>query len=120
MHAPGMNAYRRQQLESMSPEQLVLVVYEQGVRACRRRDHQRARQAVELLIDGLDFEQGDVAGGLLVLYDWAMRLLRESRFEEAGDLLYELRGTWIEAMGKADGGGQPVPSEGQLRPDLSA
>jgi len=34
--------------------------------------------------------------------------------------LYELRGTWIEAMGKADGGGQPVPSEGQLRPDLSA
>lgn len=97
---PGVQAYRRQQLESMKPEQLVLAVFEQGILACRKRDPRRARGVVQQLIGALDFQYGEMVGGLLALYDWVQRLIREGRFDEAGDILEELRATWAAAADK--------------------
>ena len=98
MDTPQVQAYRRQQLEAASPGQLVLFVLEHAVRACRLQDRRRARRAVEELIGGLDLEQPEGAGGLLVLYDWVLRLLREGRFGEAEQILDELRGSWAQAL----------------------
>ena len=102
MRSPGIDAYRRQQLESMRPEQLVLVALEQGISACRQRDRRRARRAVQVLIGGLDF-QYDVGGRLLTLYDWVFRLLREGRFDDAEAVLKELHDTWQQACRIEDG-----------------
>lgn len=97
MRTPGIQAYRRQQLESMRPEELVLVVYEQGIRACREQNARKARRAVQMLINALDFDF-EVAGNLLTFYDWIYRLLREGQYEEAATALEEMRETWAAAI----------------------
>jgi flagellin-specific chaperone FliS len=115
MQGPGVNRYRRQQLESMSPEQLVLVVYERAIVACRRQDRRRLRRALEQLILALDFEQGEIADRLLLLYDWVLRLGREGRFAEAEKVLGQLRAMWEEALQKERGGERaaaPAPGDG--------
>ncbi len=121
MHNPGIDLYRRQQLESLRPEQLVLVALEQGIRACRNDDRRKARQVVQALINGLDFDY-EVAGNLLMLYDWTFRLLREGRFAEAEKVLTEVHGMWTQAIGPAaqieadpslaggEAGGQQAPN----------
>lgn len=100
MHLPDaqLQAYRRQLVEAASPGQLVLMALEQAVAACRRGMRGRAQRIVEELIQGLDFQYPDVAGGMLALYDWILRLLREGRVREAAALLDELRATWAQAL----------------------
>lgn len=93
-----LHAYRRQQVEAASPGQLVLIALEQSVAACRRGLRGRAQRIVLELIAALDFEQAETAGGMLSLYDWALRLLREGRTAEAERLLDELRGAWAQAL----------------------
>jgi len=99
MGSPGIDLYRRQQNEAMSPEELVLVIYEQGILACRRKDHRLARRVITELIGALDFDHEEMAGGFLSIYDWVMRLVREGDFEEAGRILTELHATWKKALG---------------------
>ena len=120
MRAPEVNRYRRQQLEAMTPGQLVLVVYEQAILACRKGNRRRLRQAVEQLIWGLDFEQGEVADGLLLLYDWVLRQSREGDFAEAEKTLRQLRDTWKEAL-KIEQHARKVPEPERrgLPPDLT-
>jgi len=100
MHPPGspLRAYRRQQVEAASPGRLVLIALEQAVAACRRGLRGRAQRIVEELIRALDFDYPEAAGGMLALYDWVLRLLREGRIAEAGALLEELRATWAQAL----------------------
>jgi flagellin-specific chaperone FliS len=93
-----LHAYRRQQVEAASPGQLVLMAFEQGVAACRRGLRGRAQRVVHELIAALDFEQAETAGGMLALYDWILRLLREGRTAEAERLLDELREAWARAL----------------------
>ncbi len=119
MSNPGIDAYRRQQLEAMTPEQLVLVVFEQGVLACRKKDRRRAVRAVDELINALDPEVGEIADGMFLIYDWVRRLIREGAFEEAGRILDDLRATWIQAVEKerqlqasaAQGDGPSLPRD---------
>ncbi|MCK4302890.1 MAG: flagellar protein FliS [Candidatus Eisenbacteria sp.] len=123
MPAPGVDAYRCQQLESMTPGQLVLVAYEQGILACRNQDRRRARRVIEHLIAALDFEQGGVADGLLLLYDWGLRLIQESKFQEAEDILEELRAAWVSAMAtekeRAERSDSALPPRSGLPSDLT-
>ncbi|MFC1572841.1 hypothetical protein ACFL6M_04500 [Candidatus Eisenbacteria bacterium] len=122
MQTPGIRAYRHQQLDAMKPEQLVLVVLEQGIRACTTRDHRRARCVFEQLTAALDFDCGEVSVGLLNLYDWALQLVREGRFGEAQNILEELRTAWSRAMNEAlkpeEGLQTNHPGGGELPTDL--
>lgn len=108
MRTPGIKAYRHQQLESMRPEELVLVVYEQGILACRKHDARKARRAVRELINSLDFNY-EVAGNLLTFYDWIYGLLREGKYDEAGEALEEMRGTWATAIEQERTRARPAP-----------
>ena len=97
MEPPHIQAYRRQQVLGASPAQLLLMTYEQALAGCRRQDRHLARRAVEELIAGLDLTQ-EGAGGLLVLYEWVLRLLREGAFADAEQILEELHATWATAV----------------------
>ena len=105
MGSPGIDVYRRQQIEAMSPEELVLVVFEQGILACRRKDHRQARRVITELIGSLSFEQEEIAYGLLSVYDWILQLVREGKFEDAGVILKDLHSTWAQAIGEMAKGG---------------
>ncbi len=118
MRYPGIEAYRRQQLEAMTPERLVLVALEQGEQACRRREKPRAQRVVIELIGGLNFEYAEQAGGLLALYDWILQLLGEDRFAEAAGVIERLRTAWAAALSANPGAGAAPAAGG--RPDLRA
>ncbi|MCK4412047.1 MAG: hypothetical protein KAY32_00750 [Candidatus Eisenbacteria sp.] len=100
MEPPHIQAYRRQQVAGAGPIQLLLITYEQALAGCRRKDRFLARRAVEELIGSLDFDQ-EGAGGLLVLYEWVLRLLREGKFAQAEQILDELHTAWSGALAAA-------------------
>jgi len=94
----GLKAYQRVHVESMSPGELVLATYDVAIQACDSRDLKRAGQAVYELMSGLDFTYEEMAGQLLVLYDWIYRRIKEGELDEAKHFLSELRETWIGAI----------------------
>ncbi len=98
----GLKAYRRVHVESMSPQELILATYDLAIRSCERRDVRRAGAAIVELMDGLDFTHQEVAGNLLVLYDYIYRRVREGAFDEAGKFLRELREAWAQSVRRAD------------------
>lgn len=87
----------------MSTEQLVLVAYRVGLRALRKKDRRLATRVFSELINGLNFEAGDVAGKLLMLYDYSLRLVREGKFEEAEAILSDLHETWQQVVAASTG-----------------
>ncbi|HIC90344.1 MAG TPA: flagellar protein FliS [Anaerolineae bacterium] len=89
--------YQRQQIEGANPLELILMAYDAAVVACTRRDLAQTTKALAILRNGLDFSQGEIAVGLLRLYQYCADLARQGKFDEAVGLLRELRETWAEA-----------------------
>ena len=95
------NVYRQQDILMSSPEKQVLHVFDVAVQSCNKKKKDKARAALVLLIDSLDFEKGkDVAMGLFRLYEYCLRLIHTDDFDLAGDILKELRQTWNMAISR--------------------
>ena len=91
----------------MSTDQLVLVAYRVGLRALRKKDRRLATRVLSELVNGLNFDAGEIAGRLLVLYDYMLRQVREGQFAEAEMILSELHETWEQALANSAG---PAPA----------
>jgi flagellin-specific chaperone FliS len=94
----GHKAYRQVQFESMTPGELILAVYDVAIRSCEERNMRRAGEAIVELMNGLDFTYQEIAGNLLVLYDYIYRRVREGAFDEAKRDLLDLREAWVKAV----------------------
>ena len=90
-------AFLEQDLLSKSPEDLLIATYDLAIRGCRRQNRSLVRDVLTELIAALDFNQ-PVAGNFLVLYDYALREVRENRFEQPEKILTGLRDAWKEAF----------------------
>ncbi|HLH14252.1 MAG TPA: flagellar export chaperone FliS [Solirubrobacteraceae bacterium] len=118
-------AYRRGEVLAATPAQLVVLLYDgarrflrQGASAMRdgevERAHRALRRAERIVahLDGtLDFEQGEVAQRLHVLYGFCLRHLNDARMsldagkvEEVGELLGELRDAFNQAAAEVQAG----------------
>ncbi|GFN24157.1 flagellar export chaperone FliS [Thermanaeromonas sp. C210] len=114
-------AYRTNQVFTLSREKLVLMMYDGGLRFCRQgltalkdRDYGRANEnlirAQEILAElmaGLNFEAGEVARQLYRLYEFMHWYLVQANInkkadmvEEVIELLQGLRDAWEEAVKK--------------------
>jgi flagellin-specific chaperone FliS len=91
-------AYINVEVGSKDPGELILLAYTVAIQGCERRDMRRAGEAVYELMNGLDFSQGEVAGNLVVMYDWIYRQIKEGKFEEAKHFLLELRDAWEQVV----------------------
>ncbi len=91
-------AYRAQQVANESPGRLALLVYDTALRACRRGQRGLLMRVLHELIAGLDLDQGEIAVGLLRLYEYAIWQLREGNLEEVQQILQELRDTWARSL----------------------
>jgi flagellar protein FliS len=87
-----------QDIAGKSPGELLLLLYETGVRACRRRDRQLAVGVLVELMGGVDIEQGEFTHGLIRLYDYALREVRENRYDFAETLMAQLGEAYREAL----------------------
>lgn len=116
--------YRTQALETATPAQLVLMIYDrilQSLGQARRatlptdvelvnRELQRAQALLTELRVALDFERGaDIADNLAALYAWCDTRLVEANMrkdmaavDEVAAVVEQLRDTWREAATGAD------------------
>ena len=129
------DVYRTNQIQTASREQLLLLTYDIGIRACalalealENRDienanlHLQKGQAVirELMIT-LNVEQGgEVAQALMNLYDYLYYQLVEANVHKKPEpviqvkqMLEELRHTWVEAIEKLRQEAHPAPVPAQ-------
>jgi flagellar protein FliS len=97
-HGDPYRIYREQQVTGLSTGRLILLAYETALRACRRGQRGLLTSVLYELMAGLDLRQGEVAAGLLLLYEYTLRLVREGRLEQARGTLQELRDTWETAL----------------------
>jgi flagellar protein FliS len=113
---PYLQQYRRTSVESATPLQLIVMLYdgalrfiEQGKQAMDRRaveeqnaSLQKAQKIVAELMSSLDMDQGgEVATNLLSLYTFTYNRLIEGnceddpqKLDQAGEVLRQLRESW--------------------------
>ncbi|MBL3538863.1 flagellar export chaperone FliS [Aminivibrio sp.] len=138
--------YLATRVNTASREQLLLITYEIGVKACRNassalasgsaeeanRNIQKAQDVLRELMVTLDVEAGgEVAEGLMKLYDFMYLLLVEANVRKEPEkisivqgMLEELKGTWEEAVIKLaaeqQGHSAPVPGASSERQEVPA
>lgn len=95
--ATAAQTYRLNQINSASPLDLVLMVYDAALTGCGQRDLARTTQALALLRDSLDFGYDEeIALGLFRIYQYCADLARKGEYDDAAHLLRELRDTWAQ------------------------
>ena len=95
----ALNTYKVQEINTSSPGKLVLHLYDYTIKGCVRKDASQAVAGLKELIDALNFDGGgEVAVGLFLLYEYAMRSVKESAYDPPLKILRELRATWQMAM----------------------
>lgn len=91
--------YREQQVNSLSTGRLILLAYDTALKACRKGQRGLLVRVLEELLSAIDLEQGgEVAAGLLRMYEYCHRLVREGRIGEVEAILRELRDVWEKAV----------------------
>ena len=98
--------YAEEQINGLSPIELLVRVYDVGIASCDRQDRERLSRTLVELISALNFEHREVAVGLFRLYSYCLREAKQGRFEAVKPILVELRDSWSSAA-KAAGTSQP-------------
>ncbi len=93
------NPYLVQKVLTASPEQLIVYIYDAAIVACGRENKVKASQAVQALINSLNFDSDkSIAVKFFQLYHYILDRINTKNFNEAKALLGELREAWSEAM----------------------
>lgn len=101
----AQTAYLRTQARGMTPQQVLLQLYDIAIAGCVAQDMRRASAALVELIAALDFSYEEIAQGLYRLYEYALRELKAGRYETPLGVLRELRDTWEQAFAAVAVGG---------------
>lgn len=108
MHAHDpRRIYRQQQLEGAGTAGLVVTVYRQAIQACQTGRRGVVVRALEELVGGIDLAGGEVALGLLRMYEYLLFAAREGRLQEVEGCLRELLTAW-------EAGASPPPGPALL------
>ncbi len=112
-------AYQKSQIETMSQEKLVLMLYEGIIRFARRAEEAlveddlekanhnlvRTQDIIAELLVNVNREVGEIGENLYSLYDYMLRTLIQanikkdrSKIKEVLELAQELRDTWREVI----------------------
>ena len=93
-----LNSYRSQAVTALTPGGLLVKTYDVAIAALSVQDGQRACKAVASLIDALDFEHAEIAGGLFRLYRYCMEQIKQGDMAVPTRILTDLRDTWAQAI----------------------
>jgi len=84
----------------------IISTYDAVLEGCSARDKRKAVDALAKLMEGLNFENEQIAGGLLRLYDYCAGRIQSGHFDEAERIVRQLRDTWIEGMENLEAGSE--------------
>lgn len=90
----AIETYAANQVEGASAGQLVLITYDYVLKQLRAKDMFAAKRGVVELMSALNMDQLDAAGPLFRMYEYLLDIIRKEQFDEALELVGELRGTW--------------------------
>ena len=94
-------AYQRNQIMGMNPMELVVKVYDVAILGCNTQDANKVSKALVELIAALRFDGNEeVATGLFRLYQYSMDMAKQGDFDEARQILTDLRGAWVSTLEK--------------------
>jgi len=88
--------YLEENVDGMSPVQLLVKVYDIALTSCARKDKEKLSRAIVELIAALNFEHRDVAVGLFRLYNYCLRQAKAERFDLVQPILRDLRDAWAQ------------------------
>ena len=93
-------SYRQNSVMTSDPLKLILMVYDRAISGCNQGDLEKAGRAITELVKGLQMDAGEVADGLLSIYQYCSELVRKRQYDEAAGILQDLRDTWEIAGSK--------------------
>ncbi|MGR3220543.1 MAG: hypothetical protein ACUZ8H_12130 [Candidatus Anammoxibacter sp.] len=73
-------------------------IFNIGIQACDQKDTIKVRKVLDTLKGMLDFQFKEVASGFGRLYDFCLQFVNDKKFENARDILLELRQSWNVAV----------------------
>ena len=100
--------YMTKQAQGMSPQQILLQLYDFAIAGCLARDAQKASAAIVELIAALNFDYEEIATGLFRLYEYSLLEVKAHRFEAAHKILAGLREAWETALSRPAGAAAAV------------
>jgi len=98
LHPPTPKAYITEQVNAMTPMELLLKLYDVAIASCAQRDKERLSRALIELIAALNFDYREIAVGLFRLYNYCLRNARMGHFDLVKPILTELRDAWTRVQ----------------------
>ena len=95
---PTQNPYFTQQFKTASPEKLILLLYDLGIKSCKAGDRGKASRVFVELISSLNFDYREIALQFFDLYRYAQDRACHGKFDEALMVLEGLREVWASAV----------------------
>ena len=99
--ASAAQNYLRNSVTTADPRKQILLVYDRAIAGCRQQDLEMAGRALAELVNGLNMDAGPISGSLLAIYQYCSELARKGQYEEAANILQELRDAWA-AVGNTE------------------
>lgn len=97
------NQYLQQQAKTASPEKLILMLYDIGLRSCHNKDREKAAKVLVELITALNFDYKEISLTFFDLYRFALDQVHNGRFDNAIMVFEGLRAVWQKTvLGKSE------------------
>ncbi len=92
------NRYLEDQIKGMTPNQLLIKVYDAAIASCIQKNRVRLSRALVELISALNWDHREVALGLFRLYNFCLRNAKLGKFNVVEPIISELRDAWNGAL----------------------
>lgn len=94
----NVNTYLENQILNAKPEELILKVYDFILLHIKKKNYAKANAGLIELIAALNFDYQEQALGFFRLYTYCQQLIRQEKWDEAAQIIKELRDTWAKAF----------------------
>lgn len=91
-------SYLEQEVYSWSKEKLIMKMYDLFIVSNKRKDVPKMGKVLIELMGALNFDYEETATRLYRLYEYCQRLVFQRRFDEALNIIKELRDAWAIAF----------------------
>lgn len=91
-------SYLEQEVYSWSKEKLILKMYDLFIISAKRNDIQKMSKVLIELMGALNFDYEETSTRLYRLYEYCQRCIFQKKFDEALQIITELRNTWAQAF----------------------
>lgn len=91
-------SYIEQEVYSWSKEKIILKMYDLFIVSCKRKDINKMSRVLIELMGALNFEYEETSTRLYRLYEYCQRLIFQKKFDEALNIIQELRSAWAKAF----------------------